>query len=724
MAVSVDEWLALIGREYLRRFVPSGGAAVKFVMGDDDVLAGVRRRLEALAGERGFPFVAVEAATTKLHMIQDVFFVIARSIDWDALAQCWVEAAFAENRYEWPRPGEPVSIQELSDANRIDERLLKREVQQWLTAAVMRDRDMAQDFRSAMTNLCLRRMEMADERAGAPVIEWLRGELRTIGSVRAVPINTKITRHNGRAMLRSLCRWLRLCGDPGLVVALDLCAINRSPALADAGLRYTPAAVLDVFEVLRQLIDDTESFESLFVAVLADPTFDGDDRKRSLSAYTALKERIWMDVHARGHENPLAPLLRLVESQEAPRSGMTDASREMPFGEERVAVEALRAGVPNRAAIRLLGSSQQDLSDRFLERLRQTRERLNAGRPTQGEFIAGDFGSGKSHLLGYLAERALRENFIVSRVAISKETPLFDAERLYAAAIRNAVVPGANDDVMTAAINRLDPRSSAFAQLEEWASEQAKLSLFSPLFAALLHLMPRQVTQAEELAAIVRFFGGAKLGVAKVRQWLRGAGALKFFDVRPVKASELALQRLRFAPRLFSAAGYAGWCVLLDEIELIGRYTALQRGKSYAELCRWLGLADDVGTPGIVSLCAITEDFKSVVLHGRLDQEKIPRLLESKGLTRQARLAEMAMSAIEQRQDFLAAPDEDRLRRGLESVREIYAKSYGWTPPVGDIGERRSKKTMREYTKSWITDWDIQRLYGEKDEIATETARF
>src|SRR5206468_1902095 len=99
--------------------------------------------------------------------------------------------------------------------------LLSRQVYQWLTTYIMRDREMAQDFRAAMTHLCMRRMEMADDRASAPVLEWLRGDLRAIGAVREVPINSRVTRHNGRAMLRSLCRWLRLSGGPGLAVTLD-----------------------------------------------------------------------------------------------------------------------------------------------------------------------------------------------------------------------------------------------------------------------------------------------------------------------------------------------------------------------------------------------------------------------------------------------------------------------------------------------------------------------
>ena len=48
------------------------------------------------------------------------------------------------------------------------------------------------------------------------------------------------------------------------------------------------------------------------------------------------------------------------------------------------------------------------------------------------------------------------------------------------------------------------------------------------------------------------------------------------------------MQRLRFAAKLLAAAGYAGWVVLFDEVELIGRYSLQQRAKSYAELARWV----------------------------------------------------------------------------------------------------------------------------------------
>lgn len=388
---------------------------------------------------------------------------------------------------------------------------------------------------------------------------------------------------------------------------------------------------------------------------------------------------------------------------------------------ERSAIEALRAGVPNRAAIRLLGTDESELQDRFLDRLRACRAELRGDRQAGGIILAGGFGAGKSHLLGYMRELALQDNFIVSLVPVSKETPLFDPAKLYAAAIRNAVVPQRIDDAMTAAMARLEPGSERYEELERWAS--GAHSGMSALFAALLYLIPKRQLAVDDLAAVTRFFGGASLSIATVRRWLRAAGAAKLFDLKPVKASELAVQRRRFAPRLFAAAGYAGWCVLLDEVELVGRYGPLQRGKSYAELARWLGLDRTRQLPGIVSVCAVTDDFADVVVGERRDDEIVPAKLEAKGLAEQADLARLGIEALAKRPVRLRQPDEPTLRRSLEKVRGLYRDAYGWSAPEIGIGERLTGSTMRQYIKSWITAWDIERLYGERPEIAADDLR-
>ena len=94
----------------------------------------------------------------------------------------------------------------------------------------------------------------------------------------------------------------------------------------------------------------------------------------------------------------------------------------------RRAVEALRSGVPSRDAVAALGSGQSDIEDRFLGLL----DGLGSTRAaaTRGLLLGGGFGSGKSHLLEHLAHLALEHNVAVSRVVISKETPLHDPAKV------------------------------------------------------------------------------------------------------------------------------------------------------------------------------------------------------------------------------------------------------------------------------------------------------
>jgi BREX system ATP-binding protein BrxC/D len=97
--------------------------------------------------------------------------------------------------------------------------------------------------------------------------------------------------------------------------------------------------------------------------------------------------------------------------------------------EARGAIEALRAGVPNRAAIRQLGEKDGGLVNSFLDSLSGCTKLLQQGRQAEGTLVWGGFGAGKSHLLGFMRELALERNFVVSLVPVSKETPMFDPAR-------------------------------------------------------------------------------------------------------------------------------------------------------------------------------------------------------------------------------------------------------------------------------------------------------
>ena len=312
MAVTPDAWLDVIKREYLGSFVPAGGGAVRFAVADSDMLARLDAGLRAKAGANGLQVVALDVAATRLHMLQTVVFAIAAALPWDRLLQARLEKIVANAGYAWPKPGQPVLLPALAEANGVATHLLRRDLMQSLSREVWDDPRLTLDFRYAMIALLDARLSGEDAALSDAVMSWLHGALRTLGQVKQAQIGRRIGRQNARVTLMSLCHWVRLCVGGGVLLLIDIRQLHRERRAITEGLVYTPAAVMDCYEVLRQLIDDVEHFPGLFVAALADDAFLNDDPKRSLSQYTALQMRIWDDVSPKDGDNPLAPLVRIL----------------------------------------------------------------------------------------------------------------------------------------------------------------------------------------------------------------------------------------------------------------------------------------------------------------------------------------------------------------------------------------------------------------------------
>jgi len=180
---------------------------------------------------------------------------------------------------------------------------------------VYRDYAMVQEFRVAMLRLCqaqLRTGQVADAEHAA-VIEWLTGELRQISVLKSALIFRRIARHNARHLLFSLAHWLAVNGRAGILVELDIRRLGqaRRPSAEErSGQYYTKAALLDAYEVLRQLLDNTDELGHCCVFVIASPEFVIDP-SRGVDAYQALKLRIFDEVRDRRRDNPFASLIRL-----------------------------------------------------------------------------------------------------------------------------------------------------------------------------------------------------------------------------------------------------------------------------------------------------------------------------------------------------------------------------------------------------------------------------
>jgi hypothetical protein len=403
----------------------------------------------------------------------------------------------------------------------------------------------------------------------------------------------------------------------------------------------------------------------------------------------------------------------------------------------RRAVEALRSGVPSRDAVAVLGSGQSDIEDRVAELLDGVGTVRSGHR---GLLLGGGFGAGKSHVLEHLAHLALEQGFAVSRVVISKETPLHDPVKVLRAAVESAVTDGGAAGAVGDAAAGLDPGSPAYAELLRWASAGA--APVDERFALTLSLLPRVQASDEDFAeAIVRFWSGDRLGVAELRRQAKLAG-----EARPALAAvpvrELAVQRFRFLARLFVATGLRGWLLLFDEVELIGRYTLLQRAKSYAELAGWLQPDPDDPAAPLATVLAMTDDFDAAVLTAKNDREIVPEKLRAKQTTQWdvvANRAEAGMRLIERDMLLLQQPDDAELDRAYRRLKALHSEAFAWDAPDVPGLERLGATRMRQYVRAWINEWDLVHLdpgfrphtqvapldtsYREQPELDTESTQ-
>ncbi len=370
--------------------------------------------------------------------------------------------------------------------------------------------------------------------------------------------------------------------------------------------------------------------------------------------------------------------------------------------------------------MRHLGTDQRAVEKRFVDSLGQIDAERRAGRQLPGVLIGGDFGAGKSHLLEWLQHVALEQNFAVSKVVISKEAPLNQLHRIFRTAMHSLRIPALIGGIEEVAL-RMHPDSASYVDMFERIENPE--SGFDPLFHASL-LIHERVKDPEILSKMVAFWRGEKLNVSETRRSLKALGIPT--QIKQRRIADLALPRFRFAAELLAGAGYSGWVLLLDELELVAAFSLRARAQAYATLARLLGYAPDEAVAGLYTVAAGTNDLTTVLFEERRDQEKIPQKLAER-LPELMPAAQAGMDllrpASSARMD-LVPQDEAALLRTHDKIRDLYETAYGWTPPDGqpELSERSAR--MRQYVRRWITRWDLMRLDPEyRPDIETQDYR-
>jgi hypothetical protein len=304
MTMTAPFWLQFLEKQYVDEFIPAGGSAFKVaVPADDSLRTELIEDLRRMGQDKGLAVVHIDAAVTKIHLMHEVFFRIAQAIPWERLAQQKILSYLASEGYivdVQPDADQPL-LQQIQaqipdfDAFRTS---IRPGLRSFLTENVFRNRRLLRDFRIAVFQMCLAETKNVASRDECYRLlhGWLTGAITQARAVRPYEICGKINRANARLFLESLCWWLHLAKHPGLMIVLDLTRLMR--AAKGDGLNYTPAGVMDAYELLRQCIDGVDHFPGCFFVCVAQPSFLDEWNKRGIGRYSALKNRIFDDFQA------------------------------------------------------------------------------------------------------------------------------------------------------------------------------------------------------------------------------------------------------------------------------------------------------------------------------------------------------------------------------------------------------------------------------------------
>ena len=308
--ISIGNWLDVIEDEYLGSYIKDGGTAVKFAVADASLREQLSREMERRCGKSNFLLLKLDARAVRAHMPQEIFFRLARQLDWPELARRVVLRSADEADYDVGGIDPVIDrdiIEAVASANALEPRYVLSDLRREIQETVAKSPDMLRDFRVGMRELCIQRNVTGDH----PVVAWLTGVAR-VSIVREFLIYTRIDRTTARYFIESTLSWIRLAGYAGTVLILDNSRVTVARNPKDGHIYYTKAMTVDHYEMLREFVDDIDRLPGMLLLVATNRGFlERGARSRGFGIYEALRTRVMDDVRDRKLVNPVASLVRL-----------------------------------------------------------------------------------------------------------------------------------------------------------------------------------------------------------------------------------------------------------------------------------------------------------------------------------------------------------------------------------------------------------------------------
>jgi hypothetical protein len=305
-----------------------------------------------------------------------------------------------------------------------------------------------------------------------------------------------------------------------------------------------------------------------------------------------------------------------------------------------------------------------------LRRMRSVLREVAPDQKTKLEFVEGDYGEGKSHLLSLIRQDALSKGFpVASFVADFDSAALHRPKPVLRAITRSLELPGRPEIGLTPLLRNLAGTKRFPRRVDDLYETWANPRTSQRLFESLSIWPPGLRAFVEDPRAgdlLLRWMGGDEVLVAPVRRRILDA-SLQTPRRMAVTTNELPYMLHGLANSLHRL-GFGGLVVLIDELEngLSSRATAAQRRRGVsllAQLCRGHAALMIVGavTPPVYTTLYSDSLYLDAMKFWKADFDQVVRRLKGDA---PLRINELAA--------------KDLLMLG-EKVISIHEAAFGWS---------------------------------------------
>jgi hypothetical protein len=312
MTIGREVWLDFFKKYQLDYFIANGGSKVKVLVGSEGT--GKTHLIRSVlydAQQVNYTTVYLSAYEYKLNSLVEFYQEVVEQIDLEKLIRdiCCVVAetfGFDQNQYD----GSEVFIPKLRDEypnSQIAEKELRKRV-----AKIAKKCDFNPSFQSFIYQITYSRMVSNSLDNIELSKKWLSGTNEVSQAekkaYKSLLLFDKLQKFNARDWINSLIQLLKLSGKKGLIVAIDDLDVLTQRHTDSGKFFYSKNAVADVYEIIRQLIDDTETLEyCLFI--LGGRRSIIEDYDRGFRSYDALWIRLQTGLVGSEKFNSLADLI-------------------------------------------------------------------------------------------------------------------------------------------------------------------------------------------------------------------------------------------------------------------------------------------------------------------------------------------------------------------------------------------------------------------------------